>query len=88
MTKGQRAMAVAMIYPDPEKGGRGKKSGAKTSDLVGGFSMDFVDKARTVLKHAPDLAHQVLQGSEKLTASYRTARLLKVDAETHDARLS
>jgi hypothetical protein len=25
-TKGQRAMAVAMIYPKPEKGGRGKKS--------------------------------------------------------------
>jgi len=24
MTKGQRAMAVAMLYPDPEKGGRGK----------------------------------------------------------------
>ena len=25
MTKGQRAMGVAMIYPRPEKGGRGKK---------------------------------------------------------------
>jgi ParB-like nuclease domain len=26
MTKGQRAMAVAMISPEPEKGGRGKKA--------------------------------------------------------------
>jgi hypothetical protein len=23
MTKGRRAMALAMIYPEPEKGGRG-----------------------------------------------------------------
>ncbi len=26
MTKGQRAMAVAKIYPEPETGGRGQKS--------------------------------------------------------------
>ena len=25
LTKGQQAMAVAMVYPEPEKGGRGKK---------------------------------------------------------------
>jgi len=25
MSAAQRAMAVAMIYPEPEKGGRGKK---------------------------------------------------------------
>ncbi len=29
MTKGQRAMAVAKIYPDPEKGGRGKNQAPK-----------------------------------------------------------
>ena len=56
MTKGQRAMAVAMIYPDPEKCGRGKKSQAKTSAKIGGFSMDIVDKARTVLEHASGVA--------------------------------
>jgi hypothetical protein len=26
MTSGQKAMAYAFIYPDPEKGGRGKKT--------------------------------------------------------------
>ena len=31
ITKGQRAMAVAMIYPKPEKGGRGRK----TTEIVG-----------------------------------------------------
>lgn len=28
MSKGARAMALAMIYPDPEKGGRGNKGKA------------------------------------------------------------
>jgi hypothetical protein len=30
MTKGQRAMAVAMINPDPAKGGRGKINSVNT----------------------------------------------------------
>jgi hypothetical protein len=34
-------MAVAMIYSEPEKGGRGKTSAAKTSAKIGGFSMGF-----------------------------------------------
>ena len=53
MTKGQRAMAVAKIYREPEKGGRGKKS--KTTNLLvsGGFSRQRLDQSRTVLHHAP-----------------------------------
>ena len=31
MTAGQQAMAVAMIYPKPEKGGRGKRSQIRES---------------------------------------------------------
>ncbi len=51
MTKGQRAMAVAKIYPDPEKGGRGKK---RLGDLK--VSAERISLARTVLTYAPDLA--------------------------------
>ncbi len=36
--------------------------------------MDFVDTARTVLKHAPDLARQVLTGSDSLDDAYKMAR--------------
>jgi hypothetical protein len=48
--QGQQAMALAMIYPKPEQGGRGKSSAAKTSAKRGGFSMHRVDVAREVLK--------------------------------------
>ncbi len=63
MTKGQRAMAVAKIYPEPEKGGRGKKS--KTTNLIvsGGFSRQRLDHARTVLQCAPKRAAGVLAGA-------------------------
>ncbi len=33
MTKGQRAMVVAMIYPEPEKGGRGKKATVSVENI-------------------------------------------------------
>ena len=53
MTKGQRAMAVAKIYPEPEKGGRGKK-GAACGEFSG-VPTQRVSEARAVLQYAPDL---------------------------------
>ena len=67
MTKGQRA--VAMIYPEPEKGGRGKKS-----SVTEGFSSERLSLARTVLQYAGDLADSVLAGSDSLDDAYKTAR--------------
>jgi hypothetical protein len=37
LTKGQQAMALARIYPEPEKGGRGKKSEATKLREARGF---------------------------------------------------
>jgi hypothetical protein len=71
MTKGQQAMAHAMIYPDAEKGGRGKK---KNSSETEGFSGTRLSMARTVLANAPDLARGVLVGSEHLDKAYETVR--------------
>jgi hypothetical protein len=51
MTKGQRAMAVALIYPEPAKGGRGKNS-----QLSGEFSVEYLSRARAVVKDAPEQA--------------------------------
>ncbi len=48
-------MAVAIIYPDAEKGGRGKKSTVKVAETAG-FSQRRLQEARFVLKHAPDPA--------------------------------
>ncbi len=71
MTKGQQAMAVAMIYPEAEKGGRGKKS-VKITEFK--FDASYLSHARTVLRHEPDLASLVINGSEKLEADYTTAK--------------
>jgi hypothetical protein len=51
------AMAVAMIYPEPEKGGRGKKSAAQNSLATSGFSRQLLDQARaeTNNNHRPTL---------------------------------
>ena len=66
MTKGQLAMAVAMIFP----GGSGK--GANPKNL--GLSGELIRQARTVLRHSPDLADNILAGSAKLDEAYKTAR--------------
>lgn len=74
MTKGQLAMAWAKIYPDPEKGGRGKNSIATI-----GFSAQRLSHARTVLREAPDLVDQVIAGVDadgapfSLDQAYETA---------------
>jgi len=42
-------MITAMLYPEPAKGGRGKKN----SFLGKGFSVELLSKARTVLRVSP-----------------------------------
>ena len=68
-------MAVAMIYPVPEKGGRGKKKTVdETSTLFGSKRLQL---ARTVLAHSPDLAQAVLAGFKSLDGAYTEARKAK-----------
>jgi hypothetical protein len=79
MTKGQRAMAVARIYPEPEKGGRGKNSSVTKE-----FSVERLSLARFILRHTPDdLADQVLTGSLSLDKAYEEARIRKGQADTY-----
>ena len=60
--KGQQAMAHAMIYPEPEKGGRGKKTTIETS----GFSRQRLQQASAVLRHSQKLAEAVVAGVTRL----------------------
>jgi hypothetical protein len=83
MTKGQRAMATAMIYPEPEKGGRGKKRVEKTSEV---FSNKLLSQARTVLAYTPELAKQVLDGLP-LAEAYEKAIEVKAHGESDGAKL-
>jgi len=59
-----------MIFPDSEKGGRGKKSSGTKAAETAGFSYRRLAEARTVLQYAPDLADNVLTGSTSLDDAY------------------
>jgi hypothetical protein len=55
MSAGQRAMAVAMIYPEAAKG-RGKKDAALKGDVPSSFSQRRLQIARSVLKDSHTVA--------------------------------
>ncbi|MCX2972991.1 hypothetical protein EYC87_05255 [Halieaceae bacterium IMCC8485] len=67
MTKGQRAMAVAMMYPE---GQQGKKD--NIAKLLG--SGEYLRQARTVLKYAPEYTDAVLAGAKSLSEAYEEAK--------------
>jgi hypothetical protein len=50
---GQQAMALAFIYPEPEKGGRGRKSNRSETEQ---FSKVRLSDARSVLRHSRRLS--------------------------------
>jgi hypothetical protein len=56
-----RAVSAA-VDPEPEKGGRGKKSEAIKSAETAGFSSRRLNEARTVLRHSQHLAFAVRDG--------------------------
>jgi hypothetical protein len=66
----ERAMAIAMLYPEPEKGGRGKKRFAKLE----GFSHDRLSQARQVLRHSVELANAVRDHTITLDAALATVK--------------
>ncbi len=56
--KGQQAMALAMIYPEPEKGGRGKTK-ERVEETSAVFSQKRLAQARLVLRHVHWIAGQL-----------------------------
>lgn len=70
LTKGQRAMAVAMLYPVP-----GLK--IKPAD---GLNKGSLSQARTVLRQLPEVAHQVMAGDMPLNDAYELARAAEDEA--------
>jgi ParB-like chromosome segregation protein Spo0J len=87
MTKSQRAMVVARIYPEAKRG-RGNKDEAIKAAEIAGFDDRRIREARTVLRHAPDLAASVLVGHLSLENAYEEARIRKGRAETYESRFN
>jgi hypothetical protein len=82
MTRGQRAMALAKLYPEPEKGGRGKKV-----SVTEGFSSGKLSEARTVLACLPEAADAVLVGTKSLSDAYAEAIKVREDLDSETRRL-
>jgi hypothetical protein len=80
ITKGQRAMIMAKIYPDRTP--RGQSSVSK------GITYERVSLARIVLRHAPNLAESVIAGSLSLDKAYEEARIRKGQADTYESRFN
>jgi prolyl-tRNA editing enzyme YbaK/EbsC (Cys-tRNA(Pro) deacylase) len=78
MTKGQRAMAVAKIRLVSNQTTReaANQSGLDQTRIV---------QASVVLRHAPDLAPQVIAGHLSLDNAYAEAKVRKGRAETFEA---
>jgi len=88
LTKGQRAMSVAMLYPEAEKGGRGKRGASAKSDTKNvRVSGQYLTEARTVLHWVPELADRVMAGTKPLNEAYVEAQRLKDQAESEPRRL-
>lgn len=86
LTKGQQAVALAMIYPEREKGGRGRK--AQNSSETEGFSAARLSQARTVLRHSRALAEQVMAKHLSLDAALDVVAEERRAAQSTDAMLS
>src|SRR5262245_36867601 len=71
MTKGQRAMAVAKLYPEAAKL---RRKGSSSSEIEG-LAAGYVSMARTVLRILPTVADEVLGGITHLDAAYKRAKV-------------
>jgi len=68
MSKGARAMAVAMAFPDGEQG-RGKNADARKAQKSGGFAPEMLRMARIVLRVTPTVAQSVIAGEKPLAGT-------------------
>lgn len=71
----QRAMAVAMIYPESEQGKR--KTSLKINEVVSG---GYIRQARAVLSYSRPLAEAVIAGIKPLDAAYKETQAAKQTA--------
>ena len=69
MSNGQKAMWVAFLYPETDKGGRGKKSEAAKLTGSGEFNQQRLSEARFVKRVSEDLTKDVLAGAYRRVAS-------------------
>jgi Protein of unknown function (DUF3102) len=88
LNKGQRAMAMAMLYPDHGERGRGKKSAAIKSVETTGISRSRLDQARSVLRFSRPIAQAVLNGTTPLDAALAKVKEQEQYQQSDEAKLT
>ena len=86
LTKGQQAMALAMIYPKEPERGRGKKDAARKDAESASFSYRRLQEARSILWHSHDLAEAVLKGMLPFNDALAQVEEARVAASSKTAR--
>jgi len=85
LTAGQRAMALAMIYPEAKRG-RGNKDDALKGEETSGFRRQL-QIARDVRKAMPEIAAAILRGEAKLDAAYQQVLEMRRQSNTVESRV-
>jgi hypothetical protein len=90
LTNGEKAMSIALLYPEePETGGRGKTgSQSKTAAEIAGVSERRIRQARQVLRFSRDLALTVRDGVTKLHDALQKVKEEKDALSTNEARMA
>lgn len=84
VTKGERAMAIAMLYPEPGRG-RGNIDAARKE--TGSVSFTRIKEARQVLRYSREVADAVRDGVTKLDDALAGVRQAQADLESDDTKL-
>lgn len=88
MTASQKAMLLAMEYPEDGERGRGKKDkGGENADTLG-FSRDLLRNARLIVRWAGDMTDRVAVGAVKFDVALKEAQRKKQEAASEEARFA
>jgi hypothetical protein len=87
LTKDQQAMAMAMMYPDGDERGRGKKGETRKLLENSNFKRDHLDRARAVLRYSRPLAEEVLKGVIGLDEALQQVRTEEAKARSRQTQI-
>ncbi|MGF6920171.1 hypothetical protein [Paraburkholderia sp. 40] len=85
LTKGQKAMLIAVRFPEPNKGGRGKKQNSFDAKQ---FSVARISLARAVLAYCPEMVQPIIDGKMSLDDAYNEAQQRKRAGESNEERFN
>jgi ParB-like nuclease domain len=88
LKKGQQIMALAIIYPIPEKGGRGKTVNFLSSFENVASAKVMLSHARSVLRHSEELANDVLADRTPLDVALKKVEAARQQSTSVEAQMA